>query len=127
MIQRCENPKHLAYRFYGEKGVKVCQRWRVSYRWFLEDMGRCPEGMWLDRIDNTRGYEPGNCRWVTPKESAKNRGRTGPEINPESLRQKAIKAGMPYQRVYQRIRWGWDEERALSQPIREGLWKRGGK
>lgn len=118
MWQRCTNPKHLAYPFYGGRGVKVDPAWK-SYDQFEKDMGESPPGLWLDRIDNSEGYEPGNCRWVTPKESAKNRSRTGPVIDPNSLRQKALKAGIPYHVVYQRIRIHfWPEEKALSEPVR---------
>lgn len=116
MIQRCYNPNHLAWKWYGGKGVTVCQRWRGSYDAFLEDMGEAPKGKWLDRIRNEVGYEPGNCRWVTPKESAANRAKGGARPNPDSLRQKALRAGRNYHMVYQRIMWGWPEELALKIP-----------
>lgn len=118
MIQRCTNPNHPAYPHYGAKGTGVCQRWRDSYEAFKADMGEAPEGMWLDRIDNSKGYEPGNCRWVTPKESAQNREQGGKKnLNPNSLKQKALRAGLAYPLVYQRVKLhGWDEATALSTP-----------
>ena len=113
MLQRCTNPKHLAYAFYGGRGVTVCARWR-SFDAFYQDMGDPPNGHWIDRIDNTKGYQPGNCRWVTPSESAANRKQRGPV--PGSLKDRCRQAGMPYMLVYHRMRWGWSEDVAMSTP-----------
>jgi hypothetical protein len=51
----------------------MCERWRDSFENFLSDMGERPEGMTLDRLDNTRGYEPGNCRWADSTTQAVNK------------------------------------------------------
>lgn len=64
MKERCSNPRKQNYRFYGGKGVTVCERWRASYPAFLADMGKCPQGLSLDRIDPAGNYEPSNCRWA---------------------------------------------------------------
>jgi hypothetical protein len=82
---------------------------------FHAALGDPPPGMWIERINNSEGYCPGNCRWATPKEQAAN--RKSKSVNPDSLRQKAIRAGIPYPRVFQRIDVGWSEERALSTPV----------
>lgn len=71
MIQRCDDPTHLAYPDYGGRGITVCPEWRDVSR-FVADMGRRPTGLSLDRVDNERGYEPGNCRWSTRREQATN-------------------------------------------------------
>ncbi len=83
MIQRCHNPNDNDYPRYGAKGVYVCDRWRFGengisgYTLFMEDIGQyARRELTLDRIDNSKGYEPGNCRWATAKQQANNRSST---------------------------------------------------
>lgn len=78
MIQRCTNPKKKHYKYYGGRGIAVCERWR-KFANFFDDMGERPVGMSLDRYpDNDGNYEPGNCRWATAKEQRHNQGRFKP-------------------------------------------------
>lgn len=70
---RCTNPANHKYPNYGGRGIKMCDQWLASFQTFLDDMGECPAGMTLDRIDVHGNYEPGNCRWATPKQQARNR------------------------------------------------------
>lgn len=74
MRERCRNPKQASYLLYGGRGIAVCERWN-DFNNFLQDMGPRPVGkrISIDRIDNEGDYEPGNCRWTTPKENTNNR------------------------------------------------------
>ena len=67
MLSRCRH----ANRFYGGRGIIVCERWK-SFPNFLSDMGLRPDGKSIDRININGNYEPGNCRWVTQREQCSN-------------------------------------------------------
>lgn len=78
MIQRCTNPRNDKYAYYGAAGITVCDRWRQSFFNFLADMGERPEGTSIDRWPDPAGnYEPGNCRWATPKQQGENKRKFG--------------------------------------------------
>lgn len=72
MIDRCHNKKDLDYRYYGARGIKVCERWRESILNFVEDMGEKPLDKTLDRIDNDGNYCKENCKWATRSEQQQN-------------------------------------------------------
>jgi len=73
MKERCYQPTHVGYKYYGARGVKVCERWRRRFAAFLQDMGPKPSrAHTLDRKDTDGDYEPGNCRWATQVEQRMN-------------------------------------------------------
>lgn len=72
MKNRCENKTNHAYKYYGGRGISVCDRWQ-DFSNFRRDMGDRPSGLTLDRINNDGNYEPSNCRWATATEQSNNR------------------------------------------------------
>ncbi len=76
IVQRCTNPDNPGYKNYGGRGITVCEEWhdsKVFMDWVLENLGERPEGMSIERINNDGGYKPGNLRWASMAEQAKNK------------------------------------------------------
>lgn len=121
MMQRCNNPKASNYPHYGAKGVTVCPEWH-RFENFLSDMGECPDHtMTVERNDNGKGYEPGNCRWATKAEQNRHRSYcielTHSGVT-KILSDWAKERGMSANTLAMRLRLGWTVERALTQPVK---------
>lgn len=118
---RCTSPTDASYKNYGGRGISMCERWATSFENFLADMGVRPEGTTLDRIDVNGNYEPGNCRWVTPKAQSRNQRKTVfIEIDGErlSLPDWAERSGISEKTIRSRfIRHRWPAKLAVFQPL----------
>lgn len=124
MMQRCHDPKADNFKHYGGAGVTVCERWH-DFASFLTDMGECPsKAMTLDRQENAKGYEPGNCRWATRAEQNRNRPNHAVTIThggvTHSVTEWAREIGISANTLSMRLRLGWSVEKALTTPKQAG-------
>jgi hypothetical protein len=71
--RRCFDAGRPSFKDYGGRGITMCDAWRVDFAAFFGDMGECPKGLTLDRIDHDGDYEPGNCRWATSATQNRNK------------------------------------------------------
>ena len=114
MMSRCSNPKAANYKYYGAIGITVCDAWRnadifgewaKNSGWFL--------GATLERIDNSKGYSPENCRWATKKEQACNRKSTRfitHNGETHNITEWAEILGVKRSLLLNRLYRGWDEQ-----------------
>lgn len=121
MIQRCYYHRDLGYAMYGGRGIVVCPRWRDSFDAFIEDMGNKPTPQHsIERIDTNGNYEPGNCRWATPREQSQNTRRNvrlsyaGETL---CLSEWSRRTGINRRTIAQRLRKGWSAEAILTTPV----------
>lgn len=123
MRGRCFGRVPKSRKAYLDKGISFDPSWE-SFDTFLADMGPRPEGMTLDRKDNSKGYSKDNCRWATRKDQANNTTRNrllthaGETLNST---QWAERLGISYQTISTRLWRGWPVEKVLSAP-RRGAW-----
>jgi hypothetical protein len=118
MINRCRCPWNSGYKYYGARGIKVCERWFNSFPAFLEDMGPRPSKEYsIDRIDNNGNYEPGNCRWSTRVEQGRNKSTNVMVTHAgETLcvSEWAERYGVGASMLSNRLRAGWSFEDAVT-------------
>lgn len=109
MRKRCRNKNSSDYKYYGGRGIKVDKNWE-NFDSFYKDMGKCPEGFSLDRIDNNKNYSKSNCRWVSHTKQMNNKssnrmltfkGKT------QSMSEWSKETGLNYNLIRSRLRYGW--------------------
>lgn len=120
---RCLNAEHPAFADYGGRGITICDRWRDDVHAFIADVGPKPSpALEIDRIDNDRGYEPGNVRWATRSENDRNRrSTTWIEFRGEQRRLIDLceEFGIPGDTARFRLRkMGMTPEEAFTTPVR---------
>ena len=72
MLSRCYNPNYKNFKYWGGKGIRVCEAWH-DFKNFLVDMGIRPKGTSIDRINGDKDYYKENCRWATRQQQSENR------------------------------------------------------
>lgn len=120
MKSRCSNPTDQSYKIYGEKGITVCDEWmnfEVFYKWAMLNGYGC--GLTIERKDNSKGYNPDNCKWIPKGKQSENTSMCRPlTFNGKTMiiSQWAKFLGVSYHLIQSRIRSGWTDEEALSTP-----------
>lgn len=125
MLKRCRNPKSKQWSDYGGRGIEVCEKWH-TFENFYADMGDCPDGYSIERIEVNGHYEPGNCKWATSKEQSRNRrDRKRYDYNGESftLAEWSEKTGISVSSLWARLKFMTIEE-ALTLPRYARRWKK---
>ena len=126
MIDRCQNPKNKSFKDYGERGIKVCERWRIGeggltgFECFLADMGERPAGNYtIERLEGSDGYHAGNCVWLLKCDQSKNRRgvtliRIGDRV--QTIPDWCAETGILYWTALKRIKRGWPPDKAVTVP-----------
>lgn len=121
IIQRTSNPQNKRFGDYGERGIRLCERWR-SFENFLADMGLRPSPQHsIERKDNNGDYEPGNCEWATNEQQAANRrSNINLSLNGETHHLAEWSRRIGVKRATLEYRWhaGWDDAKILTTPVR---------
>ncbi len=122
---RCYNPKSESYKYYGGRGIKVCDDWENDAENFMEwaMSNGYEEGLTIDRIDSDKDYCPENCRWISKGDQAKNRRMNYDILHDgkiKTLQELCDELNLDYKRVHNRItKLGWSLEKAINTPVNE--------
>lgn len=116
MKDRCYNKKNAAFKNYGGRGISICERWRNSFAAFLNDMGTCPVGLTLNRVDNDGDYKPSNCNWTTYESQNRNR-RDNVNLKAgkisKTITEWSRQIGLSRHAIRHRLSRGWSVKQAL--------------
>jgi len=119
ILRRCIDSGHPSYENYGGRGITVCEEWVGNFHAFYEHVGAAPARHSIDRIDNNKGYEPGNVRWATTKIQCNNRRNTvyiTANGQTKSLAEWAEQLGVVYSKLFYRYQHGWTHEDIVNRP-----------
>ncbi len=123
MLSRCYNKKQKAYKYYGGKGVGVCERWHTFKNFYDDMVVGYRVGLSIERADVSGNYEPLNCRWATHHEQVRNR-TDNVFIEYNGIRMImadwATELGMDKRTLWNRLKLGWPIERAFLEPVKLG-------
>lgn len=126
MKKRCFNPKNKNYKWYGSKGIKVCDEWKNNYQnfkdWALSN--GYTDKLTIDRIDSKKDYEPLNCQWITQSENSKKMQTQKENIilikhngAIHGLAEWSLLTGINKTTLLSRIRRGWSVDKTLTQRV----------
>jgi hypothetical protein len=122
MKSRCSCKSRPDFKFYGGRGISFVKKWR-KFENFIEDMGDCPKGLTLDRINTNGNYSKKNCRWI-PQEEQKANMRSNVFLSFRGKRLHlsawAREIGIPEDAVWYRHSQGWPVKKILTKPL--GRW-----
>lgn len=124
MVHRCTDPNHQEWKNYGERGIRVCERWMVYLSFFKDVIDGWRPGLSLEREKNNGNYEPSNVRWATRSEQSRNmRVNVWLTHNGETmiLTDWAARVGINCKTLQYRIRSGWPVGEALTQKLAPGI------
>lgn len=120
MVWRCSNPSATQWKWYGGRGITVCERWRNSFPAFLADMGRKPTPKHtIERLNSDGNYEPANCVWATKKQQMRNTSRNRYVTHEGvtcTVAEWAERTGIPAGSIYARLYEGWSHSDAVTRP-----------
>lgn len=122
MKSRCTDSNHKGYKYYGEKGITICDEWREfkNFKEWALNNGYADD-LTLDRIDNSKGYSPDNCRWVSMKHQENHRSNNhiitflGKSM---TVREWEDYFEYPEGAIQNRLDKGWSEDRAIITPYK---------
>ena len=98
MVGRCHRVTHHAFKSYGGRGIFVCDEWR-TFEKFYADMGAQPKDMPLERLNNSQGYDRGNCVWASVTEQARNRRTTKLDVEKVATIKRLLEENVAQQKI----------------------------
>lgn len=114
--QRCLNPKNAKYSYCGGRGITICDAWKNNFKVFYDDMiSTWKPGLEIDRIDNSKGYCPENCRWTDRRTQVNNRSNSI-SYQGKDLKSVAEEHNINYWTLLDRLKVDWPEEYLFSKP-----------